>query len=315
VSYADDTLDLPDGDTAVGRVLPFTVGAGSGVGRLEKAAKVRDDISGELTEQDLAKIGADVVRDWRMDLAGNQKWRQKAEDALDAAAQEDPEDAKTYPFQSGSSDVRYPLLTISGLAFASRAAPAIIKGDEAVKVKTFGKDPKGNKQARALRLAEYLNWKLFYGIDDWEKDMDAMLHRLPAVGQHYSKVYWDAAAGKPCVERISALRLTIPVDAPSLRRSPRITHDFDRYPFELQKSMARGEYRRVDIAPSGEDEQQARIILEQHRMMDLDKDDIDEPYVVTVDAETEQVLRIEEAFDDEDIKSDPAGPSEDRYRW
>jgi hypothetical protein len=96
VSYADDTLDLPDGDTAVGRVLPFTVGAGSGVGRLEKAAKVRDDISGELTEQDLHRRR----RGPRLEHGPRRKRRlaqAKAKDALDAAAQEDPE-AKTYPF-------------------------------------------------------------------------------------------------------------------------------------------------------------------------------------------------------------------------
>lgn len=307
MTYEADVIELPRAD--------FTAGAGTGVGRLQKAAAIqsRGDISDELSKADLAGIGADVVRDWQRDVASNAEWRRKAEDALDAAAQEEPE-PKDYPF-SGASNVRYPLLTIAGLAFASRAAPAIIKGDEAIKVKTFGNDPQGRKQTRALRMAEYLNWKLFYGIDGWEQDTDAMLHRLPAVGQHYRKVWWDPITKRPCIESISALRLTIPADAISLKQSPRITHDFDRYPYQLQQLIARGVFRKVDLTPEGEDDQALRVILEQHRMMDLDDDGLDEPYIVTVDAATEQVLRMEEAFEDEDIETDEAGAIVAIDRW
>jgi chaperonin GroES len=296
-----DHYDLLD-TSALGRVLPFAAAPAEDA-QPQKVPRALEDISSQLTQQELAELGANVVRDWNMDLASNKDWRRKAEEALDAAAQEEPPE-KTAPFAAGSSNVSYPLLTISGLAFASRATPAIIKGDEAIKVKTFGKDPQGRKQARALRMAEYLNWKLFYGVDDWEKDTDAMLHRLPAVGQHYRKVGWDYARKRPFIDSVSALRLTIPADARSLRSSPRITHDFDRYPYELQQLMARGEYRKLDLAPDGTDDQALRIILEQHRMIDLDDDGMDEPYIVTVDASTSQVLRVEEAFDDEGIETD-----------
>lgn len=278
----------------------MTAGAGSGVGRLQKARRV--DVSGEVDESRLAGIGADVVRDWEADKASNQDWRTRAEKALSDAAQETPPD-KTTPFLRGSSNVRYPLLTISSLAFASRAAPAIMKGDEAVRAKTFGRDPSGKKQARATRVADYMNWKLFYDMEGWEQDTDAMLLRLPAIGQHYREVGWDPVEGKPFIDSISALRLTIPADAPSLKRSPRTTHDFDRYPYELQRLMASGVYRDVDLVPEGEDEQASRIILKQRRMMDLDDDGIDEPYVVTVDYSTSTVLRLEEDFADEDIQT------------
>lgn len=291
----------------------LTAGAGSAMGRLQKAA-LDGDISEHLTEQQLAQIGADVVRDWEMDKAGNTEWRQRAEQALASAAQEAPPE-KTTPFAKGSSNVQYPLLTISALAFQSRAAPAIMKGDEAVKVKTFGRDPDGKKAKRAKRMAEYLNWKLFYDIDGWEQDTDAMLLKLPAVGQHYRKVYWDFETSKPCVESISALHLTIPYDARTLKSSPRITHDFTRYPYELNRMMAAGVYRDVELVPEGEDDQAPRVILEQHRMMDLDDDGIEEPYVVTVDYATSTLLRIEEAFSDDDITEDDSGAIVRIDRW
>lgn len=301
VYFADD-LD----DEVLVEEPVLDAGAGSGVGRLQKAALL-DSVDGHLTDQQLAEIGAKVVEDWQNDKQANKCWREKAEAALDAAAQE-PVEAKNYPFR-GAANVKYPLLTISSLAFSSRAAPAIIKGDTAVHVKTFGKDRKGAKQERATRVADYLNWVLFYDVEGWERDTDAMLVRLPAVGQHYRKVYWDPLKGKPCIDSVSALRLTIPPDAPSLQASPRITHDFDRYPHEIQKLMRSGYWREVVLTQeggeNGSDDQAPRVILEQHRYMDLDEDGLDEPYIVTVDEATAQVLRIDEAWMDDGLDRDP----------
>lgn len=280
-----------------------TAGAGSGIGRLQKAA-LREAVHDLLTASDLADLGSRVVEDWNRDKEGNKDWREKAETALDAAAQEKVE-AKNYPFV-GAANVKYPLLTISSMAFSSRAVPAIIKGDEAIKVKTFGKANASEKQARADRVAEYLNYLLFYKVDGWEQDTDAMLVRLPAVGQHYRKVWWDPIKQRCCIESVSALRLVLPCDAKSLREAPRITHDYDRYPYELQRLMRSGHFREVQLQPesSNGDDQAPRVILEQHRYEDLNGDGLDEPYIVTVDALTAQVLRIDEAWEDDAISLD-----------
>jgi chaperonin GroES len=312
--YDEAPDDLFDAD---GSVVPLAGGAGGGLGRLEKSHRSDGDISEHLTDAQLTEIGADVVSDWRMDRETNTAWRETAERALDAAAQEGVE-PKEWPW-AGAANVRYPLMTIANLQFAARAYPAIVKGDEAVRVKTFGRDPQGKKQKRAQRVADFLNYMLFYVVEDWEADTDAMLHRLPTVGQHYRKVYFDQTTGKPCIESVSALRLTIPADARSLKASPRITHDFDRYPYELQAMMAKGDYRRVTLTPDSKgernDDQAARLLLEQHRMMDLDNDGLDEPYIVTVDEASMQVLRIEEAFSDSDVEENDDGEITRIKRW
>jgi chaperonin GroES len=136
-------------------------------------SQARAPIHDELTTEQLATIGMEVVRDFNRDIASNLEWRTKAEEALKVAAQEDPVQ-KTYPFRR-ASNVKYPLLTISSMAFHSRAYPGIVKGDEAIKVKTFGKDVDGKKQARAQRMADYLNYLLFYKIEGWEEDTDSLL--------------------------------------------------------------------------------------------------------------------------------------------
>lgn len=271
-------------------------GAGGGLGRIIKS-EIADPGYG-LTEAELDALGAAVVDDWRRDRDGNKDWREKVETALDAAAQERvPE--KNYPFV-GASNVRYPLLTVAAQQFAARAYPAIVKGDEAIQVKTFGPDPRGHKQARSERLKAYLNYQLFYVTEDWEADTDALLNMLPLAGCMFRKVYWAQAERRAVDELVSPLRLTVPVDARSLKTSPRVTHDFDRYPYEIEQRVSDGLWRDIEMVPEtldGPDDQAPRIILEQHRICDLGEGS--RPYVVTVDEATTKVLRIEDgALDD-----------------
>jgi chaperonin GroES len=272
-------------------------GAGSALGRLQKIMAYEGEFSGELTESELADLGARVVEDWHRDQDGNSEWREKTQAALNAAAQEKPVQKNT-PWPN-ASNVKYPLLTISGLQFAARAMPAIIRGDEAILIRTFGKDPTGEKKKRAKRVGDYLNYKLFYDIDDWESDTDILLTQLPAAGVGWRKVYYDHLNRKCCVSFIAPLRLTVPVDARSLQSAPRVTHDFDSYPHEIAELQAAGIYRDVVLIPEGADgdDQALRVLLEQHRLIDFDGDGLPEPYVVTVDEKTTQVLRIEPAFD------------------
>jgi hypothetical protein len=49
-------------------------------------------------------------------------------------------------------------------------------------------------------MADYLNYLLFYGIEGWEEDTDSLLLRLPIVGQHFRKVYFDPIT-RPHVHR------------------------------------------------------------------------------------------------------------------
>ena len=155
----------------------FDAGAGSGVGRLQKilAAHADDDPLLGLTEQELADLGKNVVSEWEADKEGNKEWREKVIKALDAATQENIP-PKTYPFGDRSSNVHYPLLTVTSLQFAARAGPALMKGDESIQVKTFGPDPNGLKRARAERVKSFANYKLIYGVEDWEGGVDSMLH-------------------------------------------------------------------------------------------------------------------------------------------
>lgn len=318
---------------------------------LDTLAATSGDVSGWLTEGDLAKLGADVVADYRKDLSDRADWQDTVEQALEIAAQEKKGAEKIYPWPQ-CSNINFPLLTTAALQFNARAYPAIVKGDEAVSVKIVGKDrgqpqigpdgmpmaqgpdgrlipgslaamappevaqmlqpawavPPGGKAERAQRVADYLNTVLFYRMKDWEADTDSLLMQLPIVGCVFRKVWFDIETGTQRAAMIPALRVVVPEGARSCETAPRLTEEIpDVFPYEIDARIRSGFYRQVVINPDEEDRAGARMLLEQRRLVDMDGDGMAEPYVVTVDLESEQVLRIEPDYGPQSVRTDTEG--------
>ena len=284
-------------------------------------------------EDRLAQIGADVVRDYETDLSDAKEWRDQAEKAVKLAAQTKG-DQKDTPWPN-AANVKYPLLTVAALQFNARAYPAIVKGDEAVSVKVVGKDrgrpligpdgqpvaqmgpngpepvwqvPPGAKKRRAQRVKDFMNTHIFYRMKGWEEDTDVLLTMLPIVGCMFRKV--TIRNGRCCVRLVSSLKLIAPMWAVDCKTSPRLTEIIDNQArYQVERKMATGEYRYVAF-PVENDVQRPRELLEQHRFMDLDDDGQAEPYVVTVDRETSEVLRLEANFSREEAMQEPDEPIE-----
>lgn len=276
------------------------------------------NVADELTDGELAELGSRVVQDWERDDASRSKWKTTVEKAFARAAQEDPEDAKTYPWD-GCANVDYPILTVSSQQFAARALPAIVKGDKIAGCRVLGLPSKtdrqaqqppqpgspempdkwAEKEARAKRVETYLNWLLFYKMEAWEDDTDILLSQLSIAGTVFKKVYYGQDG--TCSDYVNPLRLTVAENTKTLKRCPRITHDYDLYPYEIEGKMRSGEFRQVDMKATADDDQAPRRLLEQHRLHDLDGDGFEEPWIITVDHETMEVLRIDPAFGAADV--------------
>jgi chaperonin GroES len=167
--------------------------------------------------------------------------------------------------------------------------------------------PPGGKANRAARVAEYLNTVLFYRMEDWEADTDSLLMQLPIVGCVFRKVWFDTEYQQHRAAMVSALRIYVPEGARSCESTPRLTEEIpDVYPHEIREKIRSGFYREV-VIDDDEERAGARTLLEQHRLIDLDEDGIDEPYIITVDLETEKVLRIEPNFGPDDVRRNEAG--------
>ena len=307
---------------------------------LKSFIDAKGDISDLLSSGQVQRIGLDAVREWRTDRSSNEPWRKTAQKGLDLATQDtDDDQPKDFPFDN-ASDIHYPILTQASQQWAARAYPELVKGDKVVGCKVFNPPPQSPspgeiaadgpqpqtpqdqqqsqmdlqqaqqqegmadlqaraKNARGQRVSHYMNWTIFYQMDDWEGDTDLLLNQLPITGSGFKKTYRGDSGFAS--DYVSPLRLTVHAETKSIYRCPRITHDFDVYPYELDQAMRSGRYRTVQLPPMGADPEKPRLVLEQHRLEDLDGDGLAEPYIVTVDVETTEVLCIEPAFGMDDV--------------
>jgi chaperonin GroES len=181
-------------------------------------------------------------------------------------------------------------------------------------LQTMWRVPPGAKAKRARRVSEYLNTVLFYRMEDWESDTDSLLMQLPIVGCVFRKLWWDTLTNSPKASMVSALRIFVPEGARSCETTPRLTEEIpDVYPHQISEGVRSGQYRDVELftvndrGERAKEDDKPRLLLEQHRLMDLDEDGVEEPYIVTVDHETRKVLRIEANFGPNDVQTNAAG--------
>lgn len=96
-----------------------------------------DNVAMELSEEKLGRIGQLVHTEFEIDKNSRADWDERIDRAMKLAMQVTEE--KQYPWP-GAANVKYPLLTVAAIQFASRAYPVVIQGPDVVKGKVVGND-------------------------------------------------------------------------------------------------------------------------------------------------------------------------------
>ena len=165
-----------------------------------------------------------------------------------------------------------------------------------------------------------MNYLLMEKMEEYTTDMDQMLYYLPLQGSTFKKVYYDAFLNRPVSKFIPANDLVVPYYASDLKDAGRITHVMKSSENELNKKMAAGFYRNVELSQpemqtSSLDSKIDQLegikntysdyiytVLEMHVELNLDeyvnfdkksqKGAIKIPYIVTIDEGSGEVLSI-----------------------
>lgn len=273
------------------------------------------NIAAVLPQEKLGIIGLKVLEEYQIDKSSRSKWEARISDAMDLAMMVAEE--KNYPFDN-AANVKYPLLTVAALQFNARAYPAIVQGNRVAKCTTWGRDPEGKKAARGARVSEHLSYQLL-SDPAWEEDTDKLLVILPIIGSAFRKVWFDPALGKTRSRLVSSGALVVNYFARSMEDVPRATEEMRLYPYEIAERIRAGRFVEFDYklpsadpqedpakgkeddSPDPADADAPQLFLEQHRLLDLDEDGYQEPYVVTVHHATGKVCRIAANFDADSI--------------
>lgn len=282
------------------------------------------NIAEDLDEEQLIKIGADVVDGYNNDLASRKKWVDNVEHYLRQALQ--VKEQKTYPW-ANAANVKYPIISTAAMQFAARAYPSLVPATgDIVKCRVIGSDPTGEKANRAKRISTHMSYQIMDQMEEWEDDMDKLLVIIAIAGQAYKKTFYCPDKGRNKSILIHPFDLVVNYWTDTLEDSERITEVIYKSKRQV-KEKQRSKFYLEDIElnepgavptdhkhdthdqltiPS-EDETTPYRILEQHCYLDLDEDELPEPYVVTVEEDSRKVLRIAPRFVPEGIKTNEDG--------
>ncbi len=260
------------------------------------------NIAVELDDDKLAEIANKVINGYTDDDISRADWLCEVQEAIKLAKL--TRATKDTPWK-GASNVKFPLITTAALQFNARMYPEIVRNGKVVMCAVIGKDSQGLKEQRARRISTFMSYQLLTETDEWEQGTDSLLHILPVVGTAFRKTYYKSIKGKVCSEICLPDAIVVNNGITNLEHAQRITHVYNMTLNDIVGQIRAGVFSDIDIdelkgyAKSDTDDN--HMIYEQHRFLDLDDDGYEEPYIVTVHAPSQKILRINARFNPEDI--------------
>lgn len=259
----------------------------------------------DLSKEQLTDIGQRVLAGFNEDMNSSMPWLNDVRRVTELASLISKKKSKPLP---NSANIKFPIITKACYEFSSQTYPEIIKDDKVVKYRTIGKDnTQGSKEAQGKRTTDYMNYQLLFKNTEWENDLDGLLNQLPLIGFLCKKQYYN-----PTTDEIESIMchyedLIVHEKIKSLKTADRISHIQPISLNELISNVRAGVFLKDPI-----DELIARMqemtikpeikIVEQHTFLDLDDDDYEEPYIITILQDSGKVLRIAPRFESEDIE-------------
>ena len=289
------------------------------INELIKIRQEGGNIADFLKDDQLSVIGHNVYRNYDIDLQSRSEWENRYKEANNLALQ--VVERKNTPWE-GASNVKFPLLTISCIQFAARVYAQLVSGTNMVKMRVIGPDDTGQKLARARRVETHMSYQVLEEDVNWEEEMDRTLMAVPLVGTVFKKTFYDPLEDMITSQMVLPKDLVVNYFAKSLEKAQCLTHVIYMRENELIEYFRAKIFREVDLVGAQQKSnelQQAQDnrqgitrpqmrssdpyqILEQHTYLDLDEDGYEEPYIITVLADTQEVLRIVPRFRLTDIK-------------
>lgn len=271
---------------------------------------------------DAVAIGNKCLSDFNTDFTARSEKDERLKQAEKLAKQTIEE--KTFPYR-GASNVKYPLITKAVIEFNARVSPLICNNGEVVKIKTFGgendlveedgkypidentgilKTESDVKTDRAKKVKDLMNW-LITDKTDWEDEKDRLTLVYALSGFAATKNYFDYGSGLPKSELVLPLSLYWE-EGRTFNKATRKSQLIKMSHNEIVENMRLGIFSKVDSILEDKEKEEYELI-EMHTLLDLDEDGYKEPYIVVLDKDSGEVLRIVARYTEKDILRNSKG--------
>ena len=276
------------------------------------------NLAEDLDRDRLAEISSDLLNKFENDKSSRKDWEDQYSKGLKMLGVISEERDDPFP---GASGVHNPLMAEAATQFQARAISEMFPPGGPVKTQIIGKITE-ERERQAQRVQEFMNYQITQLMPDYFSELDQMLFNLSLAGSAFKKVYYDTALDQVCTKFIPAEDLVVSYSTTELDTSPRYTQIMKLTTNDVKKYMKSGFYRDLKLsqaADDGEDTQiqqtldeidgispgnndQTRQVLEFHVDYNIgsDEDDLELPYIITIDRSSQQVLAIRRNWKEDD---------------
>ena len=287
----------------------------------------RANLAEMLDENELEKISSELIELYEADNSTRADWMDSYTKGLDYLGFKGED--RTEPFK-GASGVYHPVLTEAVVRFQSNAIIEIFPAAGPVLTKIMGDQDDPAKVALSKRVKEELNYQLTENMAEYRNETEQSLFRLPLAGSVFKKVYYDQLKKRPSSCMVPAEDFVVDYGSSELENTERYTHVQRKSANQVKKLQRSGFYRQVKLPKPGfnqtaqgkekEDEIMGRepsaqaenryTLLEVHCYYNLpgdfaDLDDVADPYIITIEKESNKVLSIYRNWAEQDKDRNP----------
>ena len=273
-----------------------------------------------MEEDDLTQIAKELCEDIDGDIQSRSEWIKTYKDGLQYLGFTVEE--RSEPFE-GATGVFHPVLSEAVIRFQSNAIMEVFPASGPVNVRLVGNEEK-EKVLQAKRVKEELNYQLTENMSEFRKETEQLLFRLPLSGSVFKKVYYDNEKNRPASLMVRGEDFVVDYETTDLETSERYTHIIKKTPNEIKKLQRSGFYSDVSLPKPTQkfkeaeerenklmgtqaslDRDNRHTLYECHVYINLpgdfsDPDEIADPYIVTIDSQSQKVLSIYRNWEEED---------------
>jgi len=308
-------------DTATGEVVV-------NIGDQEDADVPFDANLAEVVDTDvLTLISSDLMLLFEADKSSRKDWEDQYSKGMKLLGFSMEE--RTKPFK-GASGVSHPLLTESIVQFQATALKELMPSDGPVRTRVLGKETR-EKVMQANRVRDFMNYQITSVMEEYTPEFDQLLFYTGYGGSTFKKVYYDENKGRMVSALVLPDNLYIPYQGSSvMSECERIIHRVSMTTNEYKKAVARGQYldaaqpqsygnvnestirKAVDkvtgMSPTDEEEEISLLEFQldyeiegfEHKDEDGEITGIAQPYIITVDEGTGEVVGIRRNWNEGD---------------
>jgi hypothetical protein len=284
------------------------------------------NLAEDMDDRILSQIANDLLFDYEKDKESRQDWEDAYIKGLDLLGFKYTEQNR--PFK-GAAGVTHPLLAEAVTQFQAQAYKELLPPEGPVRAQVVGLETDEISQ-QAQRVKDFMNYMIMEKMEEYTPEFDQMLFYLPLAGSAFKKVYYDAILERAVSKFIPAEDLVVPYYATDLKDAARITHVIKQSENDLNKKMASGFYRKIELkepVETNKDKIQDKYdsidgvkpsdggnlytVLEMHVDLDLseymtdnkeDQINIKIPYIVTIEEDSKEILSIYRNYKEDDPK-------------